>query len=84
MKFYRDKFRMKYWNKIISNKLTSIYVDKNTLSFYKNSNLHNSKNAAYIENNGYKEFVLNDIVFGYSKDFTKKSWRRFVNMQVFK
>ena len=84
MKFYRDKFRMKYWNKIISNKLTSIYVDKNTLSFYKNGNLHNSKNVAYKNNNGYKEFVLNDIVFGYSKDFTKKSWRRFVNMQVFK
>jgi hypothetical protein len=80
MKFYKNNF----YYKIISNKLTSIYVDKNTLSFYKNGNLHNSKNVAYKNNNGYKEFVLNDIVFGYSKDFTKKSWRRFVNMQVFK
>jgi hypothetical protein len=85
MKFYRDKFRWKYWHKIIDNKLTAIYVDKHTLSFYKNGKLHNTKNFAYyIEYNGLKEFSLNDAVFGYSKDFTKESWRRFVRMQIFK
>ena len=84
MKFYKYKNKNKYSLSFISfNKLTAIYSDDYSFVFYKNGKFHNSKNAAYIENNGYKEFVLYDISFGCAFDFTKKSWRKFVRLQVF-
>ncbi len=84
MKFYRENNKIvDYWNKTKANKLTAIYLDYFATRFYKNGERHNIKNVAYI-NNEYKEFYLNGILYGYAKDFTKESWRRFVKMQVFK
>jgi frataxin-like iron-binding protein CyaY len=72
--------------KIINNKLTAIYSFNHKayhIQFYKNGERHNSKNAAYIDYNGYKEFWLNSKKYGYEYDFTKQSWRRFVKLQFF-
>ena len=53
--------------------------------FYKNGKFNNSKNASYIGPlPGNKEFFLNGTIYGNGNDFTKKSWRRFVKIQVFK
>jgi hypothetical protein len=82
MKFYKYKHSFYYWNKIINNKLNAIY-SFDYVMFFKNGLPHNNKNAAYIENSGYKEFILNDITFGCAFDFAKKSWRRFVKLQAF-
>ena len=71
---------------IILNKKDAIYytfVYNHHIVFYKNGMLHNAKNAAYINDLGYKQFVLNDECYGNNNDFTKKSWRRFVKMQAF-
>ena len=81
MKFYRDKDNVYYWTKIFDNKLDSIYYNYCSC-FYKNGRPHNSKNAAYKDNDGYKAFYLNDKCYGYNDDFTKKSWRRFVKLQA--
>jgi|LakMenEpi03Aug12_release.lakeMendotaPanAssembly.Ray.scaffolds.fasta_scaffold3154252_1 hypothetical protein len=83
MKFYREYHNSNHFNNIICSKLTGICCNKQTISFLKNGKFHNYKNAAYIENSGYKEFILNDITFGCAFDFAKKSWRRFVKMQKF-
>jgi hypothetical protein len=83
MKFYKYNTVNSNWEYIIDNKLTATHCDHYAIRFYKNGKFHNSKNAAYIENNGYKEFALYDISFGCAFDFTKKSWRKFVRLQVF-
>jgi major membrane immunogen (membrane-anchored lipoprotein) len=84
MKFYIDKYEnnIYFWNKIKNNKLTAIYLDYN-IWFYKDGKMHNNKNAAYIENSEYKEFSLNGKYCGKNTNFTKKSWRRFVKLQIF-
>lgn len=85
MKFCRyNNTNYLFFYKIKDNNLTAIYQNSNfEFHFYKNSKFHNSKNAAYINNDGYKEFWLNNKRYGYQKDFTKSSWRKFIKMQVF-
>ena len=81
------------WLKIKFDKLTAIYtyntIKKNTyVHFYKNGQDHNTKNAAYIRYdnrfNRFKQFYLNGKLYGNHDNFNKKSWRRFVKIQVFK
>ena len=79
MKFYRES----YWNKIRINNLDAIYHDYYNIIFYKNGIISNSKNAAFIEINEYKEFILNDKYYGNQDDFTKESWRRFTKLKAF-
>ena len=85
MKFYKDSNRYFYWRKIISNKLNAIYINItiNIIVFFKNGENHNSKNASYFNYNGFKEFSLNGKIYGYEKDFTKLSWRKFTKLQAF-
>ena len=83
MKFYIEYIDSGYFHKIICYKLSGICCNRYSISFLKNGKFHNTKNAAYIEKNGYKEFILDDITFGCALDFAKKSWRRFVRMQTF-
>jgi hypothetical protein len=84
MKFYRDINNYSFWNKIINNNLTAVYCRDNIIIFFKNGKQFNSKNAAYIDNdNGYKQFHLNNKLYGNNRDFTKESWRRFVKLQAF-
>jgi hypothetical protein len=87
MKFYKDKFKWYYWDKILVNKLTAVYIDTNFdyIIFYKNGKEHNSKNAAHIHKNKFKQFYLNGFknAKAYKKKFTKQSWRRFVKLQAF-
>jgi hypothetical protein len=92
MKFYLDKDDddLLFWTKIMKNKFTAIYTNiyisnksKNyTIEFFKNSKEHNTKNAAYIDNE-FKQFYLNGKCYSYNDDFTKESWRRFIKMQAF-
>jgi hypothetical protein len=81
MKFYKYKHSFYYWNKIINDKLTAIYCN-DSIWFLKNGKEHNYKNAAFIYDK-YKQFYLNGNFYGDLNNFTKKSWRRFVKMQVF-
>jgi hypothetical protein len=83
MKFYICRKNINFYYKIIENKLSAIYSQNEFIIFFKYGMYHNSKNAAYVENNGYKEFILNDITFGCAFDFAKKSWRRFCKLQAF-
>ena len=89
MKFYRENINpVNYWHKIKTNKLNAIYYHFYSLNLYriesyKNGIYHNTKNAAYIDHLGYKEFYLNNQCYGNQYVFTKKSWRRFVKIQVF-
>jgi hypothetical protein len=86
MKFYKDKKSYIYFNKSLDNKLTAVYqhLDKYYfVHFFKNGKFHNSKNADYIDGNGFKDFSLNGKFYGRECDFTKESWRRFVKLQVF-
>jgi hypothetical protein len=82
MKFYRDKQSWDYWVKITNNKLNAIYFDIGTW-FFKNGKLNNAKNAAYNQNDEYKEFTLNDECYGDETNFTKQSWRKFARLQAF-
>ncbi len=84
MKFYNDKINSYYWSIIFDNKLSTIHCDYYGIRFYKNAMDHNTKNAAYIRHDGYKQFWLNGKYYGNEDDFTKKSWRKFVKLQVFK
>ncbi len=86
MKFYIEGS----WLKIKAYNLTAIYNDYYNdyynVIFYKKGEMHNNKNAAFIEVNEvneYKEFILNGICYGCEDDFTKESWRRFVKLQAF-
>ena len=83
MKFYMDKNNSFYYNKIKNNNLTCVYCDNIAVDFYKNGKYNNTKNAAYITYDGYKQFVLNNEVYGTEKDFTKQSWRKFAKLQAF-
>jgi predicted phosphohydrolase len=85
MKFYKDKINgnHSYWNKIIINKLNAIYCSSFSVHFYKNGMKHNTKNPAYIRFDRYKTFYLNDKSYGNQDKFTKKSWRKFIKLQVF-
>jgi hypothetical protein len=84
MKFYKDQNKndFYYYDIICFNNLDAIYYDNNYVIFLKNGLKHNIKNAAYT-NGKYKQFFLNDKCYGYEKDFTKESWRRFVKLQAF-
>ena len=83
MKFYKKTARYLFDGILSSEKSTCIYSTYYSVKFYKNGELHNIKNAAYIDNSGYKEFYLNDKCYFFRDDFTKESWRRFVKTQVF-
>jgi hypothetical protein len=82
MKFYRENSNNFLKTIIYHSTLTCVYNYNSFVFFYKNSKKHNSKNAAYIDYNGYKAFCLNDKFYGNERKFTKLSWRRFVKMQV--
>jgi len=84
MKFYRyNDTDYSFFYKIQNNKLNAIYYSSTYEShFYKNGEIHNAKNAAVIVDS-YASFYLNGKKYGYQTKFTKKSWRRFVKMQVF-
>jgi hypothetical protein len=88
MKFYKYKQNFYYRDKIINNNLSAIYCysyNKYTYNiiFFKNGKHHNTKNAAFVRDGGYKSFYLNRIFYGNQNNFTKKSWHRFVKMNVF-
>jgi hypothetical protein len=83
MKFYLNKNSFSYWDKIISNKLTAIYTNRNIIQFYKNGKEHNDKNFSFINYFNYKYFCLNGESYGTEKDFTKQLWRRFVKLKAF-
>jgi len=84
VKFYKYFKRSKHLNKIFSNKLDAIFQNlTRNVYFYKNGFRHNSRNAAYINYNGYKEFILNNKSYHNKYVFTKQSWRKFVKIQVF-
>jgi hypothetical protein len=84
MKFYRDTSKSSfYWQKLKLNKSTCAYIKIGYfIIFFKNGLRHNSKNASYFEFR-YKEFWSNGKKYGYEYNFDKKTWRRFVKMQVF-
>ena len=83
MKFYKeDSANYFYWEKIKNNKLTVTYFSNN-IWFFKNGKIHNAKNVAFIKSNGLKKFHLNGKSYGYEKDFTKESWRRFAKLHAF-
>ena len=82
MKFYKDKFGDYFWRKIRDNNYTAIYYDY-YVSFLKNGNYHNEKNATNYDGIKFKEFYLNNKCYGNHNDFTKKSWRKFVKLKVF-
>ena len=83
MKFYIDTDLIIYWHIIKINKLTAIYSTEIYVEFFKDGNSCNAKNASFIKYNGDKQFWLNNQRYGYKKDFTKQSWRRFVKLQAF-
>ena len=85
MKFYVVKMRTSYLAKITENKLCSIFthISFEIVNFYKKGKRHNVKNAAVFCKNGNKEFWLNDEIYGTQDHLTKKSWRKFVKLQVF-
>ena len=83
MKFYRDKYNWNFLNKIEHSELTSIHQSySNSIQFFLNGKCHNAKNASYIFSD-YTEFHLNGTYYGGQDDFDKKSWRKFVKLQVF-
>jgi hypothetical protein len=84
MKFYKKRIidSNLYLREIINKKITAIYYSRN-ISFFKNGELHNTKNAAYIRYDEYKQFRLNGIYYSGENKFTKQSWRRFVKLQAF-
>jgi hypothetical protein len=84
MKFYKEKSinGNYFWFKIHEFNITAIYINSRTF-FFKNGKYHNSKNAAYIRYDGYKEFYLNNKYYDDVNKFTKQSWRKFVKLQVF-
>jgi hypothetical protein len=84
MKFYKYNIKIDYWNKIYNEKLTCVFpYKKEETDFFNNGKHHNNRNAAYIRFDGFKVFHLNGIFYGFKKDFTKQSWRRFVKLQAF-
>ena len=84
MKFYKEIiYRTNYLDLIIKNKLNSIYYHIFSVRFFKNGRIHNYKNAAVNWDDRYAEFYLNNKLYGNQNNFNKKSWRRFVKLQVF-
>jgi hypothetical protein len=88
MKFYKYKQNFYYRDKIINNNLSAVYCFSYNkyiynIIFFKNGKYHNIKNAAFVRDHGYKSFHLNGIFYGNNYKFNKKSWRRFVKMNVF-
>jgi hypothetical protein len=84
MKFYREKeISSYYFGKIKNNKFNAIYSKSEYIQFFKNGIYHNTKNADYIHNDGYKEFSLNGKFYGNQDKFTKESWRKFSKLQAF-
>ena len=85
MKFYKFINEVYYLDRIKDYNLTAIYSSSSSsIQFYKNGLLHNYKNAAYAFIGKYKQFYLNGEYYGNENTFTKKMWRRFVKLQVFK
>jgi hypothetical protein len=84
MKFYKDREGYYYLEKIEDSKLNAICIDStNIVRFLKNGKRHNDRNYSYIEPNRFKVFYLNGKMYGFTEDFTKQTWRRFVKLQAF-
>jgi hypothetical protein len=83
MKFYNGTGNIYYWKLICDQKLTANYCNSISVTFYKNGQLHNAKNAAYIAFNGCKQFILNNKHYGTNYTFTKESWRKFIKLKAF-
>ena len=85
MKFYKYVIFANYLNKIYDNKLSAIFYYDFTkaVSFFKNGEPHNYKNASYTSTYGTKQFYLNNKYCGENADFNKHSWRKFVKLQTF-
>ena len=86
MKFYTEnKSYINYRDKILVNKLTAIYSNKNSyIQFFKNGQYHNAKNATYTDDIGHKDFYLNDVYYGNQHYFKKKNHGvDFVNYILF-
>jgi len=90
---------MNFYKNFVRTTNTCILMDKtNTVYFFKNGILHNTKNAASFHDR-INVAYLNGVLYGLilsdlsytkfsnilykRKFFTKKSWRRFVKTQVF-
>ena len=91
MKFYKNDYE-DYDFRIIDDKLSAVYnycsYDYGYhyhyfITFYKDGNCHNNKNACYVDDEGMKLFNLNGISYGNQDKFTKQSWRKFVKLQAF-
>jgi hypothetical protein len=84
MRFYKYNQLGNYLNIISYYKLNAIYsYQSGAVAFFKNAKAHSYKNASYIRRDGYKEFWLNGNFNGNHNEFTKKSWRKFVKLQLF-
>jgi hypothetical protein len=84
MKFYAFNKRKNFYLAIIKNKkLTAIYSDSFAVDFFKDGLRSNCKEAAHIRSDRFKEYFFNEIYYGNSQYFTKKSWRRFIKLRAF-
>ncbi len=93
MKFFKKNYFNNiddwlYYLDIIKNKKLSLIIQgSESIKFYKNGKIHNSKNAAVVYYNGDKCFIINGNKFFYSeiygKIIDKKYWRKFVKMKAF-
>jgi hypothetical protein len=83
MKFYIEKkddiLDLSYWNKIIFNKINAIHYDEfdESIRFFLNGKYSNPKNAAHISGS-LKGFWFKNKYYGYTNNFNKYSWRKFV------
>jgi hypothetical protein len=100
MKFYRKTDKSPILNPLDNGTKIEQYISYNKIFvlFYKENDLHNTKNAAIFAEDGKKGFYLYDEIF--YKNFQPKEeydidpsdvdvtinkhfWRRFVKMQIF-
>ncbi len=85
MKFYITKFKCTPKKiKKIDAILLKIKKGFTVTIFFKNGKVHSSKKGAVILSYCNDiNFYLNGNYYGNQYNFTKKSWRKFVKMQVF-
>ena len=95
MKFYKNSKNNK--NNKKDNCKTYIFQNLSEIIFKKDEMWHNEKDASYIGSmtkfwdsdkgklveNCHKLFYLNGKFYGTEKDFSKKSWRKFVKLKAF-
>ncbi len=80
MKFYKEKENSNYyWHKNFYTNISYIYQAYSYIKFFKNGKEHNDKNASYYSlTSNFKSYYLNNKAYGFSNDFNKQSWRKFV------